>query len=486
MGLPAPYAEADDRALVDGCVAGDEDAWIALAQRYGPLIELVAVRVVDERRVSSFEEVPGVLDSVHAHLRRNQAGPLRTWGGQSLRHYLAAHTRQVAMSYLQDVTPPATLVASLPTPAAIFLDEMLAAEPAKQVSDALDRLPPNFGAVVRLRLRGLDRSDIAATLGKSREMIVSNLERVAERLASMADPDEQAKAQSEAAWKVVLDAATIGERVAVAIQTENDMAFRKVRALAEATWRAVRERAFTRLHPKQPLCMDENAIATFVDGTLRGADRTRAEGHLATCPRCIDNVATLTMDMRAADVRRDSASKDADVGLVAACVATTRFRAAVELAKVAVEEGSSRASLLARLARVGQMLEGGAEKTAAEPSRVRPLSTAPPSDEEAPLVAIEALVANDAHSAARAIDDQLKRSALGARLRLLADVAGHDVESGRTFAAELAERPHSDPGLNEDAAAALALPEGRALPREILVERLRHALPLAVRWVLTR
>ena len=485
MPLPPPYSEADDRGVVDGCVAGDEDAWAALLSRHAPLIELVAVRVVDERRTGPLEEVPGCTDAVVSHLRRNQAGALHAWGGQSLRHYLAVHARQVATAYLQDVTPPATLIASLPTPAAIFLDEMLATEPAKQVTETLDRMPPNFGALVRLRLRGLDRSDIAATLGKTQQMVVSHMERIAERLVSPADggptPDD-----AGAAWRVLLDAASIAERVAVSIRTESDRDFRKVRSLAEATWRSVRERALTQLHPKQGLCLDENSVATFVDGTLRGADRTRAEGHVATCPRCIDNVATLTLDMRSADFRREAAARDAGASLAAACVAATRFRAGAMLADLAAEAGSERAHAIARLARLAQMIEGGTERQSAEPSRVRVLDTAPPTDDEAPIVAMEALVANDMHGAARAIDDQLAKGALGARLRLLALVAGQDVEAGRALAADLVAKTHSDPGLMDDAAAALALPEGLALPREVLVERLRSALPQAVRWVLNR
>lgn len=482
MPLPAPYSAADDRQLVDGCAGGDEDAWAVLEGRYGPLVELVAVRVVDERRAGTLEEVPGCVDAVGAHLRRNSAGPLRTWGGQSLRHYLAVIARQVSMEYLQDVTPPATLIASLPTPAAIFLDEMLAVEPAKQITEALDRLSPNIGALVRLRLRGLDRADIAATLGRSQQGITTNLEKVATRLGEMTDHDLD---DARAAWRVLLDAAPVAERVEVAMRTESDPAFRKVRTLAEATWRSVRERALTRLHPKQGMCLDENQLATFVDGTLRGAERTRAEGHVATCPRCIDTVATLTMDMRAADWRRDAASMDPQVGLAAACVATTRFRAGELLGEQAAASGSERARSMVRLARVGQMLRSGAERQSSEPSRVRSVTSPPPSDEEAPLVALEALVADDTGTAARAIDDELAKGTLGTRLRLLAEAGGQDVASARRRALALTERSHPDPGLLDDAAAALALPEGVALPRETLVERLRDALPQAVRFVLS-
>ncbi len=482
MPLPAPYSEADERGLIDGCISGDEDAWAMLERRLGPLVETVVVRVVDERRRSTLDEVPGCVEAARAHLRRNQAGPLRTWNGQSLRHYLAVLTRQAVVEYLQDVTPPATLIASLPTPAAIFLDEMLAVEPARQITEALDRMSPNIGALVRLRLRGLDRSDIAATLGKTQQSVIASLERVAERLGDMGDSTEDTRA----AWRVLLDAATIAERVSVAMRTETDREFRKGRALAEATWRSVRERALDRLYPKQALCLDENTFATFVDGTLRGADRTRAEGHMATCPRCIDSVATLTLDMRAADIRRDASAFDPQVGLAAACVATTRFRAGALLAEQAAAAGSARARDIVRLARVGQMLEGGAERHSGEPSRVRAVSIHPPTDEEAPLVALEALVADDMHGAARAIDDELAKGTLGARLRLLADVAGHDPTEGRHQAEELMIRPHSDPGLMEDAAAALSLPDGHPLPRESLVERLRSTLPQAVKYALSR
>jgi hypothetical protein len=162
-----PYAEADDASLADGVVRGDTEAWTALLDRYGRLVETVVVRVVDERRGGArVEEVPGAYDVALEQLRRNEFGPFRTWGGAcTLRHYLAVLARASASAYLQDVTPPAALIAALPTPAAIFLDEIVMAPPAREITDALDRLPPNVGAVLRLRLRGLDRGDARPATG---------------------------------------------------------------------------------------------------------------------------------------------------------------------------------------------------------------------------------------------------------------------------------------------------------------------------------
>jgi len=109
-----------------------------------------------------------------------------------------------------------------------------------------------------------------------------------------------------------------------------------------------------------------------------------------------------------------------------------------------------------------------------------------PADDEAPLVAFEALALEDPHTAWRAIDDHVARQTLGARLRLLAAASGHDLEGARALADEVVGAPEIDPGLTVDADAVRALPERAALPREILVERLRAVLPEAVRFVLTR
>src|SRR6185369_10715340 len=95
--------------------------------------------------------------------------------------------------------------------------DLLALEPASQVEQTLERFPPNLAALVRLRLRGLSRDDVAATLGMSPANARANLDRVAARLGQL-DPE----GQGALGWRVLLDSAEPGERVELAVRTEDD------------------------------------------------------------------------------------------------------------------------------------------------------------------------------------------------------------------------------------------------------------------------
>src|SRR5688500_16818723 len=148
MPLPAPYSGTDEQALVEGCVSGDRDAWRVLLDRHGRLLDAVAIRALDERREGNIDDEATVRGAVVVHLQREAGARLRQWtGGCQLRTWLACIARRHTVAYTQDATPPATLIASLPSPAQILFDEMLGAEPAKQISAAIDRLAPNFGAL---------------------------------------------------------------------------------------------------------------------------------------------------------------------------------------------------------------------------------------------------------------------------------------------------------------------------------------------------
>ena len=480
--MPAPWSQSDDMALVDGCISGDRDAWRMLFERHGRLVDAVAIRALDERRDGNIEDEATVRGAVADHLQRDQGARLRSWNAASqLRTWLAGVARRHTVAYTQDATPPATLIASLPSPAQIFLDEMLNAEPAKQIADMLERLAPNFVALVRLRLRGLDRAGIAATLGVTQQAVVANLEKTAQKLGEM---NEGQPESSVAAWRMLLDAAPMAERVEIAVRTEEDGPFRQVRSQVEGAWRSVRNRALPLPHPRGPLCLDEVQVAGFVDGTLRGAARARVEGHVTTCARCIDDVAALHTDLRVLGPLRDASEQDRETAIAAACVATTRFSAGALLSERGTQAGNERARQILRLAQIGLHLVGGVDRRRdVEPSGVQMRM---PSDEEAPIVAFEAIAQADTHVAARAIDDLAARQTLGARLRLLAAAAGDDPGAARSLAAEVLARYHPDPGLALDAEAVLALPDGRALPRETVVERLRDAIPEAVRFVLVQ
>lgn len=114
------------------------------------------------------------------------------------------------------------------------------------------------------------------------------------------------------------------------------------------------------------------------------------------------------------------------------------------------------------------------------------IATSASPDEDAPLVALEALAASDPHAAWRAIDDETAKQTLGARLRLLAAAGGWDLDAAASLAEAALAQPSLDPGHALDARAVLALGRGRSLPREVLIERLRALLPTAVRFLVTR
>src|SRR5690349_25108055 len=116
MPLPAPYALTDEQALVDGCLDGDRDAWRALFDRHGRLIDAVAIRALDERRDGNIEDEATVRGAVSDHIQRDGGQRLRGWSpiGSQLRTYLALIARRASVAYTHDATPPATLIASLP------------------------------------------------------------------------------------------------------------------------------------------------------------------------------------------------------------------------------------------------------------------------------------------------------------------------------------------------------------------------------------
>ncbi len=479
MEPPTAYASMDDATLVRGCIADDPAAWEALLERHARLIDAVILRVLDERRPGDTSELPIIHDVLVSMLKRNQAGPFRVWSGRSLRHYLIVLTRQAAGEHVEDATPTASLVSALPTPASIFLDDLVGIEPAKKVAATLDRLSPYIRAIVRLRLRGIGPEGIAAAVGMPLTQVMACLERIAGRLGGH-------EPHAVESWRMLLGCASLEERVRIASMTRRDEEFGEWRSMAENTWRAVGARSFTQLLPLTPQCFDALAIAAFVEGTVRGPDRALAESHLATCGRCIDTMAMVVLDAETQGPLRDAAAHGREVALSAACTATERFLPGLLLVDALGRRGEPRARDLARLAHLGTRLEpGGRRRGASEASKV--MATMPvPCDAEAPIVAAEALTAGDFSRAYRAIDDYTAKSPLGARLRLMAAGSGHDLKGAADLAEKVIGKKSVDPGLLADARSILALAEGESLPDEILAERLRRAIPDLVRFVVRR
>ncbi|MCB9633599.1 MAG: hypothetical protein H6721_15895 [Sandaracinus sp.] len=475
------HASLDDGSLVAKVVDGDEAAWNEVRRRYALLVRSVVVRVLDERRASEavLDELPHIEERVWDRVGRNDAASLRLWNGGRLAPYLAVLTRQEAERHVEDETPAAPLMAHLPTPIHLSRDSSVADGGASKLESVLARLEPRAGAMVRLRQRGLGLGEIAATLGQPRAAVRDDLEQLAHRLAKgHGGPD------AGLVWSVLLDAVTVPARVDVALRTEDDGAFRRMRSLVEATWRRLRERTLLERVGWNPgPLQDATQLAAFVDGSLRGSARAKAEGHLMTCRRSVDAVAMLVMDLRGAVILKAAAGLHDDVAVSAACLTTTRFRAAAALARRAAEAGEEQGARLFRLAQVGAALQGGEHDVTDEASMVR--ATLVPSDDEAPLVALEALAAGEATNAFRAIDDHAAKQTVGLRLRMLSAASGPDLPEARRIARTFADPTGSDPGLLDDALAVIALPDMRPLPVEVLTERLRDVVKDAIRLVLT-
>ena len=77
-------------------------------------------------------------------------------------------------------------------------------------------------------------------------------------------------------------------------------------------------RWFWRRRPRALVCRDAVALMTaYLDGELRGDERTRLEAHLADCPHCSEYLAQLRVTIDAlGHVEADALSDDAVDDLV--------------------------------------------------------------------------------------------------------------------------------------------------------------------------
>ncbi len=481
-----PHAPSDDASVLADCLRGDDAALTALLDRHGLLAELALARGLEGAADAS-----RALAERHVALRRvlsrNGGATLADFASAScsLRAYLAV----VARGVTRDADPLAGPFAPAP-PIAPMLSESRAddagrtAERLGRVAELLERQPPDVSALVRLRAHGVERTHASALLGSVDATVRPVLSRLASRLSEADVGHEDAAA---AGWRMVLDAASYEERVEIALLTEREPAgtpssLRTARAGVEVTFRALGRRILSEKGQPSPQCLDAQGIAGFVDGTMRGGARARVEGHVLACSLCLDEVAALALDVRALEAIRHAASGDIRLGLVGALLASGRYTLAAKLrATDPLPGGSARFDLVERIAHAARSLESGLPSQVREASGV--MMRGLPSDDEAPIVAFEALALDDPSGAYRALDETTARSSIGVRLQMLAAAAAGELAVARSLADEA--RTSVDPGAVADAESLLALPDGATLPREIVLERLRDAVPALVRAALS-
>lgn len=488
-----------DEALVTASLEGDAEALASLVERHGLLAELVAVRELDETPRDPDRWLTGVLEQRRTLLAdfSVKASTLKAFLGVVVRRAVRSEARAEARPEQTGRERRRALVAPLPVPPPLQakpLQQITAAPTtatlAQACRDALMRQPPNVISVTRLGLHGLSRSHIAALLGSSEAQAVSTLERVAARLGAVAveqiGPGEQIGELDDAtlAFRVLLDASPPSERVRFARRTESERALGKYRAAIDGAFRLLRT-DLLRPAPRGPHCLDPAAIAGYVDGTMRGAVRARAEAHVSGCTSCIDEIAALSCDRRSLPLVREAQSADRSAQLAAMALGVALFDPGTLLADtVASRRENKSARLCADLARLGRacrVLEGS---TAHDRETSGLVQRDVPSDDEAPLVAFEALALGDSGTAFRAIDEAHTPAPVAARVRVLAAAAGGDAPQGHAWARAVKDGYDVDPGAVEDAECVLALGDGEALPREIVTERLRALVPDLVRVVL--
>lgn len=477
LGQPAPYETADDDVLVEGCRRADPDALQALVDRHGALAQLTALRERDALDLSAL---------LLGRLRADDTA-LRPYAPQSctLRAYLSAWLRREERAQGRWKTQ---VISPLPTPVAVerALHEASASHDALvgAAREILARQPPHVVAIVRLRLEGLPRAPIGALLGASEAQVRAALERVAARLSEGLPHHEQAEAAL--AYRVLLDASPPEERVGFCRRSETDRELAKIRARVEVVLRRLRDEVARHVARAGPQCPSVAAIAGYVDGTMRGALRASTEVHVTSCFSCLDEIGALSVDLRALPILREAQGIDRGTLVAAMGLSVAAFEPATALAdSIAARRDVRTARLAADLARLGRacrVLVGGSSPLDRETSGL--VSRDVPSDDEAPLVAFEALALGDSGTAFRAIDEANAPAPVAARVRVLAAAAGGDAPLGHAWARAVRGGYDVDPGAIEDAECVLALGEGEALPREIVAERLRALVPDLVRVVL--
>lgn len=475
----------DESAFLNRLRAGDARAVAELIREHARLITLLIARVFDEASRSPAADQQPLRDAVARALCERLPPMALEWPeGAQLNFAIASIVRPVCEDFLYE-------------PGAITKD-FRGLELIERLQVGLDTLSPKTKAAVRMQLLGLEPRAMGALLGSSVDWVVASLREAADRLAAVQldwEPEESARllgverhgvdfvrthelADAQASWRDLLAVGEPVELVRLALDAEDRPHTRAIRDRADELHRLIKRPLDRGRHPEKE-CEQGQDIAAFVDGSLRGAERVRMERHLLECRRCLDAAALLRLDMDAASLLRFFGAVSDTVAVAAICLSTHRSSIAEELAEAQVHAGATEALALLRCARAATVLQMGGLVATPENSRVVPLR-AKPSPQEAPLAAIEALVAGGITEARRALQSLGSAHPLSRRMSLLADAAGHDLAAANEVATAIVASSGADPALRYDAEMIAALPKDRCLPHDLVIGRLHTFLPTIV------
>lgn len=161
---------ADDRLLVDRCVAGEPGAWRVFVDRFAPMVKALARRYLRLRgRFADDADVEDVVQDVFHALTRKDYKLLRNYDPTfAFTTYLGVITRTEVYRALRKRVPvlgDMEQMEAIPNPGAGPGEDASGAEEAEAVAKALDELPPRDAEILRLRyLREMDYRSIAVAL----------------------------------------------------------------------------------------------------------------------------------------------------------------------------------------------------------------------------------------------------------------------------------------------------------------------------------
>ncbi len=178
-----------DRATAIGFRAGDPDAVRAVYRAYGGLVFAVAHRVLGDRALAEEASHQAFVQAWRAARSFDPSRELAPWLATIARRAaIDLHRRESVRSHrsIEDLDLAEVRVLTLPDGAERALEVGL-------VRDAVDELPPDERAVVRLQhLDGYTHTEIAARLGIPVGTVKSRSSRAHRRLAARLDYLRQA------------------------------------------------------------------------------------------------------------------------------------------------------------------------------------------------------------------------------------------------------------------------------------------------------
>lgn len=174
---------ADEAALVQRCLSGDQDAWRELVRVYGPVVLAVVRRVLGTR---DEDEAEDLCAEVFRSLIEEGGARLRVYDPRyALSTWLGAIARSVALDRLRSRRAAERAERRAPPPAEEEspLEQAARGETSRAVEAILRELSPRERLVVRLfYYRGLRYREIASALGMPVNTVSSILFRALEKL----------------------------------------------------------------------------------------------------------------------------------------------------------------------------------------------------------------------------------------------------------------------------------------------------------------